>query len=118
PHCVIMRCGHPTLRRMSFLHILHLAARALVVLAARVLRFIVFAFLSTLEPVVRIALSLVAIVGFLTCFLYRFVVHAPHFPFALTFTLSVAVSVLLVLFSFAMRALSPYGAQGEFPRNG
>ena len=89
----------PTPRMSSVLHTLLLAARAL--------RFIVFAVLSTLEPVVRIALSLVAIVGFLTCFLYRFVVHAPHFPFALTFTLSVAVSVLLVLYSFAMRALSP-----------
>jgi len=102
-----MEVHRPTPRMTSVLHHLLLAARALLVLAARLLRFIVFAVLSTLEPVVRLALSLVAIVGFLTCFLYRFVVHAPHFPFALTFTLSVAVSVLLVLYSFAMRALSP-----------
>ena len=102
-----MEVHRPTPRMTSVLHYLFLAARALFILAAGLLRFIVFAVLSTLEPVVRIALSLLAIVGFLTCFLYRFVVHAPHFPFALTFTLSVAVSVLLVLYSFAMRALSP-----------
>ena len=102
-----MEVHRPTPRMTSVLHPLLIAGRALLVLGARLLRFIVFAVLSTLEPVVRIALSLLAIVGFLTCFLYRFVVHAPHFPFALTFTLSVAVSVLLVLYSFAMRALSP-----------
>jgi len=102
-----MEVHGPTPRMTSVLHTLLLAARALLVLAAQVLRFIVFAVLSTLEPVVRIVLSLVAIVGFLTCFLYRFVVHAPHFPLGLTFTLSVAVCVLLVLYSFAMRALSP-----------
>ena len=102
-----MEVHRPTPRMTSVLHTLLIAGRALLVLGARLLRFIVFAVLSTLEPVVRIALSLLAIVGFLTCFLYRFVVHAPHFPFALTFTLSVAVSVLLVLYSFAMRALSP-----------
>ena len=102
-----MEVHRPTPRMTSVLHHLLLAALSLFIFAARLLRFIVFAVLSTLEPVVRIALSLLAIVGFLTCFLYRFVVHAPHFPFALTFTLSVAVSVLLVLYSFAMRALSP-----------
>ena len=83
------------------------AARALLILTAHLLRLVVFAVLSTLEPVVRIALSLIALGGFLTCFLYRFVVHAPHFPFVLMFTLSVAVCVLLVLYSFALRALSP-----------
>jgi hypothetical protein len=102
-----MEVHRPTPRMALVLHTLLLAARALLVLAARVLRLIVFAVLSTLEPLVRIALSLLAIGGFLTCFLYRFVVHAPHFPFALTFTLSVAVCVLLVLYSFAMRAFSP-----------
>lgn len=102
-----MEVRRPAPRMTAALHHLLSAARALLMLAARVLRFIVFAVLSTLEPVVRIALSLLAIGGFLTCFLYRFVVHAPHFPFALTLTLSVAVCVLLVLYSFAMRALSP-----------
>ena len=102
-----MEVHRPAPRMTAVLHYLLLAARALFILAARLLRLIVFAVLSTLEPVVRIALSLLAIGGFLTCFLYRFVVHAPNFPFALTFTLSVAVCVLLVLYSFAMRALSP-----------
>ncbi len=102
-----MEVHRPAPRMTAVLHSLLRAARVLVILAARLLRLIVFAVLSTLEPVVRIALSLLAIGGFFTCFLYRFVVHAPHFPFGLTLALSAAVSVLLVLYSFAMRALSP-----------
>jgi hypothetical protein len=71
------------------------------------LRLTAFAVLSVLEPVVAIVLSLLAVLGFGTCFLYRFVVHAPHFPFALMLTLSLAASVLLVAYQLAMRALTP-----------
>lgn len=102
-----MEVQRPAPRMTAVTHYLLLAACSLFILAARLLRLIVFAVLSTLEPVVRIALSLLAIGGFLTCFLYRIVLHAPHFPTGLMLTFSIAVSMLLVLYSFAMRALSP-----------
>lgn len=71
------------------------------------LRLTAFAVLSVLEPVVALVLSLVALLGFATCFLYRFVVHAPHFPFALMLTFSIAAAVLLVVYRVATRALEP-----------
>jgi hypothetical protein len=71
------------------------------------LRLTAFAVLSSLEPFVVVVLSLLAFAGFATCFLYRVVAHAPHFPLALMLSLSTGVSALLVLYRLVMRALTP-----------
>ena len=80
---------------------------SLLLIAAQAVRLSVFAVLAALEPIVRILLSLLAMGGIAMCVLFRFVVHAPHFPFGLMLTVSVGFSVLLVLYYLAVRALSP-----------
>jgi hypothetical protein len=75
-------------------------------IAAYAVRLTVFAVLGTLEPVVRIALSLLALGGFATCVLYRWVLHAPHFPFGLMLLISVASAVLSVLYGALVRRLA------------
>jgi hypothetical protein len=82
------------------------AAITLLLIAAHAARLGVFAVLAALEPIIRILLSLLAMGGLAACVLYRFVVHAPHFPFGLMLMLSAGFSVLLVLYYLAMRALS------------
>src|ERR1700730_870026 len=79
----------------------------ILLIAAHAARLSGFAVLAALEPIVRILLSLLAVGGIAMCVLFRFVVHAPHFPFGLMLTLSVGFSVLLVLYYLAVRALSP-----------
>ena len=91
----------------SVVHYFLRTCRALVLGGTYALRLTAFAVLSALEPVVAIVLSLVAILGFATCFLYRFVVHAPHFPFGFMLTFSIAASVLLVVYRLTIRALTP-----------
>ena len=93
--------------RGSWLRSLVAAAITLLLIAAHAARLGVFAVLAALEPIIRILLSLLAMGGLAACVLYRFVVHAPHFPFGLMLMLSAGFSVLLVLYYLAMRALSP-----------
>jgi hypothetical protein len=66
-----------------------------------------FAVLSTLEPVVRILLSLLALGGLGACLLYRGALHAPHFPLGLMLLLSGAAAVLSVLYGLLVRSLAP-----------
>jgi hypothetical protein len=70
-------------------------------------RLTAFALLSTLEPLVRIVLPLLALGGLATCALYRFVLHAPHFPLALMLLLSVGLAVLSVLYGLLVRGTAP-----------
>jgi hypothetical protein len=70
------------------------------------LRLIAFAVLSTLQPIVRIALSLLAIGGFATCLLFR-AVHAPHFPLGVMLLFSAAMAVLSVVYSLVVTKLAP-----------
>lgn len=91
----------------SMLHSSFMAGLTVALMAAHALRLTVFAILATLEPVVRILLSLLAMGGFAMCVLYRFVVHAPHFPFGLMLALSTGFSALLALYYLAVRALTP-----------
>jgi hypothetical protein len=76
-------------------------------IAAYAVRLSAFAMLSTLEPVVRIILSLLALGGLATCVLYRFVLHAPHFPLGRMLLLSVALAVLSVLYGLLVRGTAP-----------
>ena len=63
--------------------------------AVRLLAFLLHALLATFEPLVRLVLALLALGGFLTCGIYRFLLHDPHFPLW-----------TMLLFSFSMCALS------------
>ena len=74
---------------------------------AYAIRLTAFAVLSTLEPVVRIVLSILALTGIATCVLYRFVLHAPHFPLGRMLLLSIALAVLSVLYGLLVRATAP-----------
>jgi hypothetical protein len=83
------------------------AASVALMLAVRGLRFTAFAVLSTFEPLVRFALIILALGGFATCILYRYLLHAPHFPFVQMLLLSLAACVVSVLYGLWVRALSP-----------
>lgn len=76
-------------------------------ITAYAIRLTAFAVLSTLDPVVRILLSLLSLGGFATCVLYRFVLHAPHFPFGRMLLLSVGLAVLSVLYGLLVRGTAP-----------
>ena len=69
--------------------------RVLLRAAGRLLSFLVYAVLATFEPFVRVVLALLALGGFVTCGIYRFLLHDPHFPLW-----------TMLLFSFSMCALS------------
>jgi hypothetical protein len=76
-------------------------------IAMYAMRLTAFAVLSTLEPVVQIALSILALAGLATCVLYRFVLHAPHFPLGRMLLVSVALAVLSVLYGLLVRGTAP-----------
>jgi hypothetical protein len=76
-------------------------------ITAYAIRLTAFAVLSTLEPVVQIVLSILALTGFATCVLYRFVLHAPHFPLGRMLLVSVALAVLSVLYGLLVRGTAP-----------
>jgi len=60
------------------------------------IRLPVYALLVVLEPFVRVALSLVAIlVGIIACFMH-FVVHDPHAPFWAMLVVSMGCGLLMV----------------------
>ena len=84
------------------------AASAPLMLAVRGLRFTAFAVLSTFEPLVRLALIILALGGFATCILYRDLLHAPHFPVVQILLLSLAACVISALYGLSVRALSPH----------
>ena len=71
------------------------------------LRWVVFAVLRTLQPLVQITLFLLAIGGFATCLLFKFAVHAPHFPLGIMLSFSVAMAVLSVGYALVAEKLAP-----------
>jgi hypothetical protein len=71
------------------------------------LRWAAFGVLATFEPLVRLSLSLLALAGFITCILFRFAVHAPHFPLGLMLSFSIAMATLSVLYGFVVDKLRP-----------
>ena len=60
-----------------------------------VLRLPVFVFLAILEPVVRLILGTLALLGVLTALFFKFY-GVPHFPFALMLGMSVGFGLMLV----------------------
>ncbi len=61
----------------------------------RLLAFLLYAVLGAFEPFVRVAASLLALGGLVTCGIYRFLLHDPYFPLW-----------TMLLFSFSMCVLS------------
>ena len=74
--------------------------------AARLLAFLLYAVLSTLGPLVRALLLLLAIAGFLTCGVYRFLVNDPHFPLWTMLLFSISMCVLSQAYAVLLRWLS------------
>ena len=79
---------------------------ALLASAARLLTFLLYAVLATLGPFVRGLLLLLAIAGFLTCGLYRFLLHDPHFPLWTMLLFSISMCALSAAYAGLLRWLS------------
>ena len=73
--------------------------------AARFLGFVLYAVLAMFEPLVRLALLLLALGGFVTCGVYRFLLQDPHFPLWTMLTFSISMCVLWGLYAVLLRAL-------------
>jgi hypothetical protein len=83
------------------------AGLSLLALVLYLLRGAVFAVLATLEPLVRVGCSLLAILGLVTCLLFKGLFHAPHFPLGLMLLFSVSMAVLAVLYGLIVEWLAP-----------
>ena len=75
--------------------------------ALKAIRLTVFAILAVFEPIIRVALSLLAVVGMCLSLFNRYVVYAPHFPFWFVIGISTGCAVALIMFYKVMRALTP-----------
>jgi hypothetical protein len=73
----------------------------------RALRFVTYAVFVPFEPLVRVALLLVAFLGFVACLVYRLLLHDPHFPLAPMLGLSVGLCVVAAAIGAFIRRLSP-----------
>lgn len=79
---------------------------ALSTAAARLLVFVLYAVLATLEPFVRVIFFLLALAGFVTCGIYRGLLHDPHFPLGTMLLFSIGLCVLSVAYAGLVRWLS------------
>jgi hypothetical protein len=71
----------------------------------QVVRLLVLTFLSILEPVVRVLLGGLALLGVLTAFVLK-LASAPHFPFLPMVAASIGCGLLLAGYSALVRTLS------------
>jgi hypothetical protein len=71
------------------------------------IRLTVFAILAVFEPIIRVALSLLALVGVSLAVFNRYVAHALHFPFWLVLGMSTGCALALVMYYKLMRFLTP-----------
>lgn len=69
-------------------------------------RLPILATLLVLEPLARVVLSSVAVLGILMALFFEFVVRLPHFPFGLMLTISVGSATLLVPYYLLIRLFS------------
>lgn len=79
---------------------------ALIRLAGRFVAFVLYAVLATFEPLVRLALLLLALGGLLTCGVYRFLLRDPHFPLWTMLTFSISLCVLSGVYAVLLRTLA------------
>jgi hypothetical protein len=76
-------------------------------IALHATRLTVFAVLAVFEPILRVTLSLLAILLIGVSLFNRYVVHAPHFLFWLMMGLAAGCGVILILYYRLMRILAP-----------
>ena len=78
----------------------------LLIAAMRLLALLLHAVLATLGPFVRLGLSLLALGGFVTCLIYRFLLHDPHFPLWTMLIFSLSMCALSAGYAAVLRWLS------------
>jgi hypothetical protein len=67
--------------------------------------FVLYAVLATFEPLVRLALLLLALAGLVTCGVYRFLLKDPHFPLWTMLIFSISMCVLSGAYAVLLRKL-------------
>jgi hypothetical protein len=70
-------------------------------------RLTVFAVLAVFEPIIRVTLSLLAILMIGVSLFNRYVIHTAHFPFWLMMGLAAGSAVVLIIYYRFMRILAP-----------
>lgn len=70
------------------------------------IRLPTFLLLAILEPVVRLVLGSLALLGVLTAFFWR-LVGPPHFPFLLVLGVSLGFELVLIIYRKLLGVLSP-----------
>jgi small-conductance mechanosensitive channel len=80
--------------------------RSAVLLGWQAVRLPLLSVLVILEPIVRIVLSGVAVMGLLTAFVFKFSGAAPHFPFWLVVAISIGCVLMLATYYWIVRLLS------------
>jgi hypothetical protein len=70
------------------------------------IRLPLLATLMVLEPLVRVALSSIAVLGIVMAVFFEFVVRLPHFPFGVMLTISISSATLLVAYYLLIRLFS------------
>ena len=83
------------------------ASQSTLAFALHAIRLTVFAVLAVLEPIVRVTLSLLAILMICVSVFNRYVVHTAHFPFWVMMGLAAGCAVVLILYYRLMRILAP-----------
>jgi hypothetical protein len=73
----------PSTTHDTFLRTSTSAGQGTLSVALKAIRLTVFAILAVFEPIIRVALSVLALVGICLSVFNRYVVYAPHFPFRL-----------------------------------
>lgn len=81
-------------------------ARGMFGLAWHTIRLPILAFLTILEPIVRVVLSGAAVLGILTAFLFEFAGPAGDFPFWAIVLISLGCQLSLFLYYGLIRLLS------------
>ena len=74
--------------------------------AEALIRLPLFAFLKIVEPLVRIALGLLAFCGVIAAFFFRFFTDVPNFPFWGMLSAAVGCALLLMGYLNVVRWLS------------
>jgi hypothetical protein len=72
---------------------------------------VLYAVLATFEPLVRLALLLLALAGLVTCGIYAFLLRDPHFPLWTMLLFSISMCVLWGAYAALLRRLSRAGGR-------
>jgi hypothetical protein len=99
--------------RRSTLELTVIGVQVLLRVAWRAIRLAVYALLVLLEPLVRMALCALALLGLLTALFIRLAANRPDFPFWGTLGLSIGCVLLLAInYAVIRRVARPQAAGG------